>query len=172
MWIKNKHIFMIVSSKTPKSPYIDADICVNREGTNYKLHDVFYRNLNKVDVSIYQGVLIPATFIPESFNGISPYLVIRNPLEDNEFESKCEIYFKKQSTYAINLISVIQNLLEENSLFGLTKMSKTKLTIQEVFIFLGRKIRPILYIPHDELDEELIERAESMVVDMNNNGLT
>jgi hypothetical protein len=134
------------------------------ETCNYKLNDLSWGNLDDDNIRIYHGVLSSATFLPESFKGCTPYIVIKNPEGDVTPVLAHEHVFKKVPSDPAIVAINIQTLLEDDELFiSSTYLQQIQPTIYDVQIFFGRRVSPVFTILEENLDEEVMYRLGDLM---------
>jgi len=154
---ENNSMFLITIGEDIDEIATEAFFYKSRTIANKQLHEITYGNLDDESTCIYHGVLTEALYIPESFKNCIPYLLIRNPERHKSKVTSDEVWFKKLPTEPTEVITYIQEVVKENSLFG------KKFSINDIFLFFGKKLTPVFHVPEDAVDdEELIDRLNEL----------
>jgi len=155
--IKNNSVFLVTTGEDIDEVATEAYLYQSRKAANKQLHELTYGNLDEDSTCIYHGVLTEALYIPDNFKNCIPYLMIRNPERYTIELTSDEVWFKKLPIEPKAVIKYIQEILIENSLF------KNKFSINDIFLFFGKKLTPVFHIPEDAIDdEELVDRLNTL----------
>lgn len=153
-----KEVFLLVNDDYGA---LATEVCRfdSLEELNGQLAIDSYGNLDD-ELKPYHGVLVPATFIPNSFKGATPYIYIPNPLGVTNIAAANEAHFEKIGGDPATVAMLIAELLTEKTYKF--DNANCDVTIQDVFLFFGHKLAKVLQIPEDHLDEEIIDRVSNL----------
>jgi hypothetical protein len=112
-------------------------------------------------IKVFHGVIVPASYIPETFNGCTPFLYVKHPLRYTEDLHKHEAYFRKISEGTDVLVKVIEELMTYH-VYDSLKGRSYKLIIKDANIFLGYELQMALHCPEQSSDEEAIYRIKKL----------
>ena len=118
-----------------------------------------YGDTDSGGYKVYHGVTTEAKFIPNSLNGCTPFIIIRNPTGKTNKVYADQVHFEKVSGGVENLTRRIEILLKEQKY---DFYSNNKPSINDVRLFFGHELKMILKVSEDSLDEELIERVSGL----------
>lgn len=158
----SKETFIVVSEASGEELAKDLYICDSLEEVNDQLEDLTFANLDPENNKTYHGVLISGHTIPDSFQGCTPYIIVKNPERYEISVLENEAMFLKESCSPDKVAETITNILNGDNIFD---NDSTPITIDDVFIFLGRELIPVLQIVESAIfhDEEFCDRIERMV---------
>lgn len=108
---------------------------------------------------VYHGVTTEAKFIPNSLNGCTPFIIIRNPTGKTNKAYENEVHFEKVKGGVKDLTERIEVLLKDQKY---EFFSNTKPKINDVRLFFGHELKMIFKVTEENLDEELIERVSGL----------
>lgn len=97
---------------------------------------------NSKDIKVVHGYLLPATILPDNFNGVGAFILINLPSTNYGLFTGNTFYSPGE------LVVAIQTMLNH-------KYDE----IKNMFVLYGTEIALTLSIAADELDEELVERS-------------
>lgn len=170
--IKNKCVFLVTINEDIEELPTEAFTFKDIEDANNYLHEATFGNLDEESTRIYHGTIIAAKFMPDDFNGITPYLLIHNPQRFNVPVTANEVYFERQKSSAVEKLEVpttgylmrkVQTLLKEKTNSIPFTVNSSITSIDDISIFLGAKIEPVFHIPSDSVDEELTDRIKKVI---------
>lgn len=158
----SKETFIVVSEASGEELAKDIYIYDSIEEVNDRLEDLTFANLDPDLNKIYHGVLISGRTIPESFQGCTPYIVIKNPERYEVSVLEHEAMFLKESCSPDKVAETITTILTGDNIFS---NDSTPIRIEDVFVFFGREVIPVLQITEAAVfeDEEFSERVAEMV---------
>lgn len=169
--IEDVFLIMLGEEKEETEMYI----CASVDEANSILEDESFGNATSGIIKIYQGVLVPANFIPNNLKACTPYIVIfrdgQVPTEIDIYngEEIKTVYFEKVNrSNSIEVTDKIQELMEFNPLEKPTEYKKFRTKIENIRLFFGHQIQPVLNIAEINLDEELIHRVSNLALEMKN----
>jgi len=162
MPIFSKEVFVIVSDASGDEIIKDIYVYEGIEEVNSCLEDLTFANLDPEGNKIYHGALIPGHTIPESFQGCTPYIIIKNPERYHISVLENEAMFLKEECSPDKVANTITSLLTGSNVFS---DDSIKLDIEDIYIFFGREVLPVLQITEDSVfeDEEFADRVTNMV---------
>ena len=135
------------------------------EELNYQLKIDTYGDLEEDAAVVYQGTMVPATFIPYNFQGVTPYIYIPNPLGITDVSVSTEAHFEKVKGDSEEIAMTIEELIREKT-FQFDN-GNAEVCINDVRIFLGVELSKVLQVPEEHIDEEMIDRIGKLVSSMN-----
>ena len=97
---------------------------------------------NSRDIKVVHGYLLPATILPNNFNGVEAFILVNLP------DTNYGLFTGDTFCNPDELATAIQTVLNHK-----------RGEIENVFILYGIEIALTLSIAADELDEELVERS-------------
>lgn len=150
--IYNNELFLIVNKDEYIIDILDTSEIfefTNLDDTNIKLDELTFGDTDTENINVYKGFVISAKYIPDSFNGLIPYIYI--PISKNN-----EGIFIKVSTNVEAVIKKVEYLMSKTEL--------KNLNIDNVYLFFGEKLTPSLQIIDISIDEELVERAKNLKI--------
>lgn len=164
-----REVFLITLANTEEEE-IEIILCESLAEANDALSNESSGNIEENTIKIYHGVLIPSTFIPNSFNGCTPHIVVfsKNELQYNDLSDIVDseiktVYFKKISIKDSNTVSnTIMKFIKNKA-----ERDNEKIDINFIKLFLGHEVQPVLNIPDEHIDEELIERVIKVAEKLN-----
>jgi len=112
-------------------------------------------------MKVFHGILVPANYIPETFNGCTPFLLVQNPLRESERLHEHEAYFRKIASGTDVLVKIIEEIMTYNVYHSVNGMSR-KVSINDASIFLGYELQMSLHCPEQCTDEEAIHRIKKL----------
>jgi len=159
-----KEVFLVTINEDLANVATEVYIYNSLAMANYKMGDVSWANLDEENVRMYHGVIIPATFLPNSFKGCTPRILIKNPEGYNDIGLENDYYFSKVPSDPAELAKTIEKLLDDDELFiSASYHVRREHTMAEVELFLGTSIMPVFQVMDESVDEEIIERLSSLV---------
>lgn len=161
-------VFLITVNEDIDDVSTEVFIFQNLEVCNFKLSELSWANLDDDNIRTYHGVLTSANFIPENFKGCTPYIIIKNPEGRHTAILENECVFEKTAADSHTVATRIQKLLDEDELFiSSNYLQQLVPSIEDVKIFFGQRQHPIFQIAEENLDEEVMDRLSSLIVEFN-----
>lgn len=165
-------VYIIASVDPDYETYTEVYILNSVEEVNAQLADLTYGNTDDESVQVYHGVLLDGDCIPPSFNGCTPYILLRNPERFINTTVANEAYFNKVTIDPEAVMSRIESFMSAQDLFIPTTSEKLSVSINDIKIFFGYKMTKITQIFAEKRDDEILNRLrsiESAVADVKNN---
>ena len=161
-------VYLLVHNQTGGSTcdiYQSDDL----EQMNSVLQDISVDEALETDCfSAYFGVLITAAYVPMSFHGLKPYVIVFNPSES--LDTVTDAFFEELPTTPEGVCKRIQQLIEkQDELFDDeyvgSKPDQCNITIDSIFILLGKPLElglHVMDINDDELEVKVLDAAEAI----------
>ncbi len=158
----SKETFIIVSEASDEELAKDLYIYESMEEVNDQLEDLTFANIDLNNNKVYHGVLIPGHTIPESFQGCTPYIIVKNPERYEVSVLENEATFLKESCSPDKVVDTITTILTGDNIFN---NDSIPIKIEDVFVFFGIEVIPVLQIVESAVfqDEEFCDRIDNMV---------
>ena len=164
----NDYVFLITEQVEEDAEEFSRDVFEfnTLDDVNFKLDELTFGEVDSTDLLVYQGVLIPAIYIPDKLNGLIPYIYIKNPERANDPTFKDDAVFIKASKNINKTTSIIEELLKNAYLF--LNINESFVSIEDVYLFFGEELLLSLQIIDSNIDEEVLSRAMALKKSINN----
>lgn len=156
-------VFIINVIENKNSGMSDVFVFDDVDDVNLKLEEITYGHTNYENIEVFSGIIIPSEHIPASFDGTIPHILIQNP--DRVFDETVsdEAYFFKSSSDPKVVTEKIEELMAVDDLFFSSyAVESPVIGIEDVKLFFGYAMLPVLQIIEESVDEEVFERLEKI----------
>lgn len=143
--------------------FVELHECASIMDMNLLLETITYGDMDNYDnIEMYHGIILPCDLIPDTFNGQTPYLIIKNPENEINQNTMNEACFIKMPSNTKTVRKKIEQLIWENNAFIVLTEIEIKLKINHISLFFGYKLSPIMQAPEEYIDEEVIKRLKKL----------
>ena len=161
----SEELFLLIDNEEYSGVVTEVQEFKSLEMLNAQLNIDSFNNLDD-ELKILHGKKVNARFIPNSFNGCTPYIYIRNPLEKTKSLFTDEAHIEKVTGDPEVVTLTIEELLKEKTYKF--NCLETKVTIDDVYLFFGHELSKVLYVPQENIDEELLDRVNKLTESISN----
>jgi len=155
----NEYVFLITERVNDEDEEATADVFEfnTLKEVNDRLDQLTYGETDSVDLVVYQGILIPALYVPEKLNGLTPYIYIKNPEGKIDPAFKDDAIFVRASKNVNKTTSMIEEFLSNPYLF--LNINDSPVSIEDVYLFFGDELFLSLQVIEANVDEDVLFRA-------------
>jgi hypothetical protein len=165
-------VYIVTVTEEKDSSFCEVFVFHDIGKANLKLEELTYGTIDEeilTSITIYTGILLPASCLPASFDGTAPYIFIRNPDRVHDDSVSEEAYFWKSKSDPKLVAEKIEDIVGKE-LFGSLHedILPSQISIDDIRLFLGYPMVPIIQVSETDFDEEVMDRFEKIKDDIFN----
>jgi hypothetical protein len=152
--LKGKEVFVVGQDESTITP---------GELSLFEKYEDLWAHISQMELSIdndarvIHGVLFPATFLPSTFRGTTPFLVMCDTLESME-EEPVGVIVEVPAATVEELAEFIENILN-------AAVPDINTTIDDIYVVYGYEPRLSITLDPEEIDEGAISEGKALVAE-------
>jgi len=152
----NEEVFLLILHADSISFPTEIYVFKTLQALNIHLSTELLAEVEDMDsdtICVFNGIATSARFIPESFDGCTPYIIVHKQTEQLNENEETGALFEKISGGAQGVVEKIQHLVTTNVI---------GVDIDDIHLFFGQELTLILAVDDTDIDEELIDRVKKV----------